>query len=86
MNLLSVADLILGIARLVTKSIGMSLRDFGRFAATEPKAAAEALDLAAGELEARADARRRQYGWLARRHRAVASKLRAHADELRARA
>jgi hypothetical protein len=79
-------DKILGIAKVIADRLGERMYEWGRFAAEEPRAAAELLYLTAGDLEARASARRRQDGWIARRLYARARALRAHARDLRRRA
>lgn len=82
-------DIVLGIARFIRKRLGMSMREWSEFAAAKPLAAAEQLKLIAGQLEARALARRRRRSgrmpWLARRQLRAADRLRSHAVDLMAR-
>lgn len=83
---LGLLDRVLGVVSLIEKQIGKRVRDFSEFAATHPAAAAEQLDLVAMELEARANSRRRQRGFITRRLRARAKGFRQHAEDLRDRA
>lgn len=80
------ADLPLTLPGAFLKALGKNRREWAEWADKEPGAAAEELTRQAGDLEARAVARRKQNGWLARKLRAKARGMREHAADLRARA
>lgn len=77
------ADIILGIARTIRETIGQSALEWAELVEQHPVGAASLLDIAAGRLEARAVALRRQDGWRAKRLRARAVSLRREAMILR---
>lgn len=83
---LGIIDRILGIAGVIERRLGDRVRRWSEWAAENPDAAALQLELAASDLSARARARRRQDGWIARKHYARAWELRRQAREIRVRA
>jgi hypothetical protein len=83
MGALGILDRIIGVFRLVESQMGTRLKDWGRYAAAEPLAAAHSLELIAVELTVRAKARRRQNGWVARRLYARAAGFKEHVEDLR---
>lgn len=72
-----------GLFNTAQRLLGRSFRAWSDWARKNPGAAAHQLELVAGMLEHRADARRKPQGWFARRDRALALALRDHAAALK---
>lgn len=80
----ALADLILGITKIVREEVGRTASEYAKLAEANPRGAAALLRLAAARLLGRSKAFRNQRGWRARRNRAVALELILEAERLEA--